>query len=133
MNYFETVQRWVQLKDTIQHLQAEERALREGLFSGTFPSPREGVNSYDLPDGTVLKGTYVINRKLKEDAYKENWSKIVQAAKIPSAVATKLIRTKYELSVTPYKKLDEEQRKAVDGILEIKPGLPKLELVPPKE
>lgn len=127
MDYMETVARWAELNAAIKHLQAEERALREGLFSGTFPAPREGVNTVTLPDGRILKGTYKLNRKLIREQYLENWSTVVKD--IPSAVAASLVKVDYSLVTSAYKGLPDDHRKAVDSVLEIKPALPTLELV----
>lgn len=125
MDYFATLDRWYQLTEAIARLQAEERALREGLFNGTFPSPREGVNKVELPDGRVLKGTYRINRKVLEDK--------LQEAKFPKSLRDNVFKTKHDLIVSAYRNLDEDTRNAVDAVLEIKPaGLHGLELVLPK-
>lgn len=130
--YFVQLRRWQEVSTAIAHLKDEEKALRESLFQGSFPSPKEGVNTIELPTGEVLKGTHRITRKIDEKLYKENWTKIVKEAAIPSPIAQSLIKTKYDLRVGPFKKLDEEQQKLVGNVLIIKPGLPSLELVPAK-
>lgn len=122
MDYFETVARWAELQHLIPRLQAEERALREGLFIGTFPNPAEGVNSVTFPDGRVLKGTHVINRSVKGDP-----------TSLPKALREAVINFKPELRVGAYKKLEEAERKKVDSIIEAKPGLCKLELILPAQ
>lgn len=126
MDYFETVQRWHELKATIQHLQAEERALREGLFSGTFPNPEEGVNKYTLPDGSVLKGTYKLNRTLDDDKLKE----LVKEGLLPKKVYRAIRRVKVELNLAEYRKLSDKHAKICAEAITVKPGLPSLEYIP---
>jgi hypothetical protein len=128
MDYFTTLNRWHAVKQAIRDLQKEEQTLRTGLFGGTFTAPREGVNNFTLPDGSILKGTYELNRNLVKDFQQK-----LPALKLPQEIVDKLIVTKYSLSVKEYKALEPEVRKKVDSILDIKPAMPKLELVPPKE
>ena len=54
MDYFETLARWQELQEAIKHMQAEEKALRQGIANGTFPEPKEGVNKLVLEDGQVI-------------------------------------------------------------------------------
>lgn len=125
MEYMEALERQQELAAAIKHMQAEERALREGLFNGTFPAPREGTNEYTLPDGRIVKGTFKLNRSLNEDELKGvlkqlGWKK-----------ADAPVRTKTELDLTRYRELPDETRAIFDTALEIKPGLPTLEVVTP--
>lgn len=126
MDYMETVERWLELKETVRKLQDEERALREGLFQGTFPSPDEGVNKAELPDGRILKGTYKIHRSLTDI---EDFRKL----RLNGDLENQLIRVKHDLVIAAYRRLDSDTRKKVDSVLVIKPGLPTLELVEAKE
>jgi hypothetical protein len=123
MEYLEALDRWQELSDAIKHMTQEERALREALFSGTFPDPKEGTNKHTLPDGRVVKGTYSLNRKVLEDELPD----ALEA--LPEDVREKIIKRKPELVKSVYNKLDAEQRQAFDAALDIKPGLPKLEVV----
>jgi hypothetical protein len=125
MEYMEMLGRWRELQVSIRHLQDEEKQLREQLFEGTFPDPVEGSNKYELPDGSVLKGTYKLNRKFVKGF-------TPQDLKVSTELRNMLVSIKYDLSVAAYKKLDEQTRKKVDSVLEIKPGLPSLELIPPQ-
>ena len=128
MDYFETLQRWYQVQQALAVLKEEERSLREGLFQGTFPNPKEGVNTVELPDGRVLKGTYVIQRTLIRERYLSEWSKL----ELPSQIGMKLIKQDYSLVVSAYRGLPEALRAKVDTVLEIKPALPKLVLQQPE-
>ena len=131
LTYEQTLARWYELKEAIARLGAEEKALREGLFAGTFPNPTEGVNSVTLPDGSVLKGTYVLNRSVNVEMYRDHptaWKN----AMLPAPVKLRIIKHEPKLVKSEYNKLDEKQKQEMDKFLLIKPGLPKLELVPPK-
>jgi len=123
MDYFETLAKWQQLSDTIKVLQDQERALREGIFNGTFPDPKEGVNSIELADGRVLKGTFKINRSVDQEA----------AAALPEEVRERFFRVKYDLRTTVYKDLSAAERKKLDRYITAKPGLPTLQIVPAKK
>jgi hypothetical protein len=125
MEYMQALSRWQELTATIKHLQSEERTLREGLFAGTFPSPEEGTNTYELPDGRIVKGTYKLNRKLLEDALPAVLKKLKMAKKDAP------IRTKVELDLKGYRDLSDKDRHVFDEALDIKPALPTLEVVQP--
>lgn len=121
--YLEQIDRWHNLTVAISNLQAQEKALRESLFAGTFTAPTEGVNSFPLPDGRVLKGTYKLNRTVDQTG----------AAALPKKLRDAAFKSKLELVLKNYRDLPEEDRKVVDGVITTKPGLPALELVPAKE
>ena len=116
--YLETLERWHQLKATIKSLQEQEKALRIGLFDGSFKKPVEGVNKMTLPDGRELKGTHKINRKVDQGA----------VPKIPAGLRGRVFQIKYSLIMSVYKKLSPTERNKVDHALEIKPGTPTLDL-----
>jgi hypothetical protein len=120
MDYFANIERWLQLKTTIAHLTAEEKALREGLFHGTFPNPVEGTNTYELPGGHKIKGIYKINRTVDQEA----------VLTIPKTLLTNTFKVKRELNIKAYRELTDKERKAIDAVLKIEPGLPGLEFVP---
>ena len=121
MDFYENLQRWQELQTAIERLQAEEKVLREGLFNGTFPNPVEGTNTYVLPDGRKIKGTYKIYRNVDEKA--------LASSEIPKKLKDEVFRVKHDLSVTAYRNLDEELKKLVDTVLTIKPGMPGLDVI----
>lgn len=127
MSYFDTLARWHELNTAIKHMQAEERALREGLFAGTFPEPEEGTNKVELPDGRILKAVHKIYRNVDAEALAnqpKGW--------LPKKVLDEVIRHKPELVIKAYRGLEGDTKKKLDDILIIKPGLPSLELIEPK-
>ena len=122
MDYNETLARWLSLKLAITNLQGEERALREGIFNGSFKKPKEGVNKLELSDGRTLKGTHKLNRKVDQEG----------AASLPPTVREAAFKTELKLKTSDYRKLSDAKRKQVDKVLTITPGLPTLEIVPAK-
>lgn len=118
MDYLQTLARWQEVKLAIKHLQEEERALRDGLFSGTFKDPTEGVNKHKLADGRELKGTYKINRTPIQELVHE----------LPARLKNKVFKRTYALIVGEFKKLNDEDRHEVSAALVEKPGLPTLEI-----
>lgn len=119
---------WFVAQRELAAAKSKEALLRSRCFRGFFTNclteVKEGVNSYDLSDGSILKGTRVVNRTvLKEliDAHKETFEKA-------NIKIDDLIRWKPELKVGDYKKLTAEEQKIVDQILEIKDGSPSMEI-----
>lgn len=120
---------WQQTKAQAEQLVATEKRLREELFSVAFPAPVEGTNNVDLPEGWKLKGVLKINRTLDEAALPA----VMDAVRGMNFNSDRLVRYKPELALKDYKALPENVRHVFDAALTIKPGLPTIELVPPKE
>lgn len=111
----------------LARIKEQEMKLRKELFAEGFPLTDEGANALDLQDGWVLKATVPYTRTLDQTKVAE----LLKDLKKMKAPPT-LIKTKYELSVGDYKKLDDAIRAAVDKVLTTKPGTPSMELIPPK-
>ena len=124
--WWNSLEEWNQLKDSIAHLTAREKALREMLFAGSFPNPEEGVNTVVLPDGRKLKGTHKLNRKVLEDKLQKVHDEL------GADTFQDVFKVKYDLVLAAYRKLEPKMQKVVDKALEVKPGLPSLELVEAK-
>lgn len=120
--------KWYELQAQIAKMKVEEMALRNRIFAGAFPSPEEGTNNYALPDGYVLKGKHTINRKVDEAALVLLQPQL-QERKIQ---VDNLVKRNPELSVSAYRKLNDDDRKFFDQALIIKDGAPALEIVKPK-
>lgn len=129
MDFFETLNRWQDLKEKLAALSAEELKLRTALFAGCFPEPREGTNNLPMPTGYTLRARYPIYRTLDPAKLDE----LVRTKRLPLRAANAVKRTKVELAITGYRDLDPDTRKIVDEAITAKPGTPSLELVPPRE
>lgn len=122
------IERWYVVAEQMTKLKEEEMTLRKKIFGTYFQTPEEGVNILPMTDGFVMKGTYKIDRKIVEEAYKTLLLDF-QKAGLP---LEDLVKMEPKLSVSAYKKLDAKQQKLFDKALEIKPGAPTLEIVKPK-
>lgn len=123
------LEQWYQLKAQLKNLTAMEGALRRRIFGTYFREPKEGANTFILPDGYQLKATHVINRSVDDAALTVNKDRY---AKMGIAI-DKLVRRKPELAVAAYRELTDEQRHAFDESLTIKEGSPQLEIAPPSK
>lgn len=119
---------WYDWKDKLAKAKAAEGLLRQRIFKGKFIDPREGVNSLDLDDGYVLKGTHVINRSVEDASFKALTEEFAEHG-IPT---DRIVKYEPSLVTGEYRKLTVEQRTLFDTCLIIKDGMPSLEIVQPK-
>jgi len=127
-DYLAKLALWQKTKSQVDQLSANEKRLREELFGVAFPTPVEGTNNVDLPEGWKLKGVLKINRTLDEAALPA----VMNAVRGMNFNPDPLVRYKLELALKDYKALPENVRHVFDAALTIKPGLPTIELVAPK-
>lgn len=121
--YYKMLDEWITVKTDLERLKKREADLRKKLFDGAFPAPIEGVNTVELSDGSIVKGTYKINRTIDEaslQAVKEN---------LPAEKSARLVTFKPQLSLTEYRKLTDEERKIFDAALIVRPGSVSLEVI----
>lgn len=122
------IERWYTVQEKLSKLKNEEQLLRQKIFKGMFPDPKEGTNSVELGDGFVIKGKRVINRTVDDAAYKASIEELAKAG-IPT---DEIVRYKPELVISTYRKLTEEQKHIMDTVLIVKDGMPALEIIKPK-
>jgi hypothetical protein len=120
---------WWKLQEELKRIKAAESLLRARIFRHYFLAPKEGVNSFPLPDesGWVLKGEHKINRAIDEPALAAAKDALLQAG----MSVDKLVVYKPELATREYRTLTAEQRNLFDQCLIIKEGTPGLEIVLP--
>lgn len=124
----EDLAEWYRLQDQLKSIKNSEMLLRQKIFKGFFPTPVEGTNSHELPDGYVVKATHKLNREIDQGAlgaYRERLTE--QGVNVDS-----LLSWKPSLVTAEYRKLTAEQRMLFDACLNIKPGSPSIEIVKPK-
>lgn len=131
----------------------QERAKRARLFAHFFPTPVEGTNTFVLPDGYRVKGTYPIERKVDQalvdtlrglrlqDLPPELVDElhIDRAQHQPDELVVKalmlsldgLLAYEPKLQTKPYRALTAEQTKLFDRCLTSKPGSISMEVVDP--
>jgi hypothetical protein len=125
---------WQKVVDEIKNLQVllqplieTERTLRALIASVAFKGEQEGTFTYSLSDGSKLKATLKLKRKVDEVM-------LVNLKSIQTFINyEKLFRTKHELNMKVYRTLLPVESQMVDRALEIKPELPELTLIPSGE
>lgn len=110
-------------------LKEQELDLRLKLFSGAFPNPKEGTNTWKLPDGRELKGKHVVNRKIDEASLAVTLQAMRDAG---VANADQLVRYKPELSKSEWNTLSDEMKLLFSPAVIATPGTPQFEVVVPK-
>lgn len=114
---------WVELSATVKRMVERERALRELLVTGAFPTPKVGVNTRELADGRILKATVKVNVNVDQEI----------AAKAEEELRRRnnpgVFKVKYELAKKPYDALTDEMRQIADAALTRKLGAPTLEVI----
>lgn len=115
----------------VKPLVENEMRLRKEVMAAYFPTPVEGVNTYQLESGWELKGTYKIDRKIDEAALpainRKLWEMRVNA--------DTLVKLRPELITTAYKSLAQvnpEAARVFEKAMISKPAAPSIELKPPK-
>jgi len=119
---------WNEAQSQLSALKEREMNLRKEIFSAIFPTPAEGTNTSELPDGWKIKGVYKLNYSLDDAALTVA---LKELRKHRVAVDT-LVTYKPSLSVSEYKKLDPKWKQVLASAVEVKPGAPALDLIAPK-
>lgn len=119
---------WQRLSEEIKTLQSLEKDLRQKIFLESFPTLEDGTDYIELGNGYRLKGVAKLNYTLDDN------DKVIKMLPTLSPVASeRIVNWTPKLSVKEYKLLSEEDRAKVDAVLEIKKGLPSIEIVEPKK
>lgn len=114
------ISEYLTAKSNFKRWQEQERKLRLAILEKVFPGAGEGTLNEDFGDiriKGVFKNNVNIDNKLFDTVYK-SMSKAEKAcfSFVPN------------ISISAYKKLTDEERVVIDDVLEIKPGLPALEI-----
>lgn len=120
---------WYTLQEELARLRASEMLLRRKIFKFYFPAPEEGTNTFVLPDGYALKGTYKIDRKVDVAAL-TTLTPFMREKEIP---VDTIFVMKPDLALREYRKIEKtDAQKIIDQCLIIKPSdSPGLEIVKP--
>ena len=124
----EKIMAWNEAKRTLDAAKAAEMEMRKSIVAAEFDTSKVGTQNVELGNGWKLKAVVKESYKLDSDVEKvedmldglEDWQ------------AERLVKWSPTLSVSEYKKLDDEDRAKVDKVLTIAPSSPTLELVAPK-
>lgn len=118
---------WFEMKKQLQALQASEMLLRKRIAKHYFPAPKEGTNTFVLPDGYRLQLVHGIDRKLDMPAFETLKDDFIKRG-IP---ADHLIRYKVELALPAYRELTAEEQMVFDQCLTIKDSSPSMKVEKP--
>ena len=124
-----------ELRARLDSLNVAERQLRSTIAHEAFaevPRPLgslEGTHTLDLGAGWKLKAGFKIKREVDEATLPDIKVRLQQQLINPDT----LFRYKPALNVKAYRQLTAEAQKLVDSALEIRPELPDLELIAPKD
>lgn len=128
MNTYERIGEWVQLQRELVAVKEKELALRNIIFAELFPDPKEGTNTFDLPEGWKVKGTYKMTRTLDEAALPA----VLETLRKKKVNVEDLIKYKPSLDTASYRKLADAHRSILEQAMTIKPATPSLEVTTPK-
>lgn len=119
---------WYNMVQQLGKLKSQEMLLRKRIFRHHFPDPKEGTNTFILPDKYQLKGVHKIDRQIDVPAlttlrpmFEEKGLKV-----------DNLLKVELSLKVKEYKAMTEEEKKLFDQALIVKSGAPDLKIEPPK-
>lgn len=120
------IDEWDKVQAEMKALKAKEMLIRQRIYRGIFARPDEGTNKHTFDDGSLLKATRVIDRKVEIGAMQALAAKDgpFQEAGINANV---LIKWTPELVIKEYRKLTPAQVLIFDQALIIKDGSPSLE------
>ena len=124
MTFEESLEHWQALSSQLKKLKTEEIKLRKALFNTAFPAPEEGVNTIELADGRLFKGTLPVTVSVDQGALTTVFEKMSD-----DVLLQKLFPYKYSLNKRQYNKLSDEQRKIVDEGLVTRHGTVRLDII----
>ena len=100
----------------------KEMSVRKRIAKMVAPKPKEGANKFET-ETHVITVTHKLNRKLPKDE-----TLIHDVLRKLGPELSDVFKAKWELSVTPYKALDEKHRRIVDEIVITTDGSPELKI-----
>lgn len=116
-------------KEALDKIKELELDLRLKLFAGAFPNPKEGTNTWKLPDGREIKGQHKINRTIDEAALPVTLQALREHG---VGNADQLVRYKPELAKREWNALSDEAKLLFSPAVISTPGTPQFEVVTPK-
>ena len=124
MTFEDALARWEELNKVLPDLKAEEMALRKRLVSGVFPEGSEGTTKQEMPDGRTLKAVHKIYRNVDTEA--------ADKLDLSPAKKAKVFRKKYDLRISAFRAMDDDDKKKLSAVITERPGTPSLEIIEAK-
>lgn len=123
---------WQDAKKQLAHYKELEMTLRADVIAACSEendSMYSGTERVDIGQGYDLKITHKLNYSLNQETVDSALDKIEKECEHGTLLAERLVKVKYELSVTEYKQLPDAARKIIDQVLTIKPASKEVEIV----
>lgn len=131
--------RWKAVSEQVAALKSEENQLRIKLVQDNFTGDKlEGVETVDIGWGWKLKATKSLNYSATNESHQTE-AMLAAVGAIDPGIATGLVKWKPELSTKVYRQLLELAAKhpelniLIAAATTVKPGMPELEMIAPKE
>lgn len=131
----QVLQKWLDANKALTDAKAVEATLRQKVVEMYPFEADEGTERVPLANGYELKVVKKLNYTLnnKDDATDKALTKLEEMGERGKLIAERLVSWKPTLSISEYRELTAGERGIIDEVLTIKPGLPSLELVEPKD
>lgn len=127
------VEEWKSISKWMEEAKTREMELRKKLSKFLFAEKLEP--SGDLPAGTLKNSFLAGATRLKAKVVGKFNYKVLEELRETTLkeaalgeIGDLLVKPKYELSLSVYKNLTDEQKAIVNRMLEVKPGSPELEI-----
>lgn len=127
--YMDQLKEWEVAKELLDRVKELELDLRLKCFAGAFPNPKEGTNTWKLPDGRELKGQHKVNRNIDEAALP---AVLQQLRDLGVANSDALVRYKPELAKREWNDLSDDNKLIFSAAVIATPGTPQFDVVTPK-
>lgn len=130
MSLPEFITTYIHAKWAMSQWKDEENKLRRLAVPRLVGESKErGVQTINLPDGYVAKVKQTLNYNVKNDQGQVIYLQSI----MPPDMFANLFKMRWDISVSGYEALTPQQKLVIDYALEIKPGMPELEIIaPPK-
>lgn len=130
---------WKKVSEELAEKKSEESQLRMKLVVGNFDATKlEGSQTIDIGWGWKLKATKKLNLSATNEGHQTE-QLLAAIAAVDPGLAVGLVRWSPELSTTVYRQLlklvnnHPDLAKFMSEAITVKPGMPELEMIPPKE
>lgn len=141
-DHTQLITEWKQAADQLKEIKGKENALRQALVSQMFDAMKlEGTEAVDIGWGYKLKAVKEMNYTATDK--EGEVQAVIEALSSRGAeeLADGLFRYKPEVNVVPYRKVlsmamehnDTQFMELLHKAIMVKPGMPRLELVPPTQ
>jgi hypothetical protein len=136
------LEQWEVAKAALEKAKTDEMELRKKVVKIAFSADKlSGTERVPLYNGYELKGVKKLNygfvkradgEGIDKNAIDAALSAIEKDGEVGKLIAQRLVKWDPSLSLTEYKLLSVEHKKAIDAVIVTSDGAPTLEIIPPK-